>query len=331
MDTNIDCVFMIIGLGSMGRRRTRILKSLLPDARIVGVDGREDRRTQWSSEYQSRTYKTIEAVVKEYEIEAAFVCTSPESHHVVIRECLEKDFHVFSEINLVSDGYMENMQLAKDKGLVLFLSSTPMYKQEMRAVKEMIIKQEKPVFYRYHVGQYLPDWHPWETFKEFFVGNRRTNGCREIFAIEMPWLLDIFGDITEYHVMAGNTTGLDIDFSDSYLLQVKHVNGCCGSIAFDVTCRQAVRRLEAYNEELYLEWLGKPENLAVKNLQTEEMEYPCREKQYQVMEGYNELINEQGYVDEVINFLNVLSGRENSRYSFEKDCWLLEFLDKLGV
>lgn len=331
MDTNINCAFMIIGLGSMGRRRTRILKSLLPDARIIGVDGREDRRAQWSSKYQGRTYGTIEAAVKENEIEAAFVCTSPESHYAVIKGCLEKDFHVFSEINLVSDGYMENMQLAKDKGLVLFLSSTPMYKQEMRIIKEMIINQEKPVFYQYHVGQYLPDWHPWETFKEFFVGNRRTNGCREIFAIEMPWLLDIFGDITEYHVMAGNTTGLDIDFYDSYLLQVKHVNGSCGSIAFDVVCRQAVRRLEAYNEELYLEWLGKPENLAVKNLQTGAMEYPCREKFYRVMEGYNELINEQGYVDEVVNFLNVLSGGDAARYSFEKDYQLLEFFDKLGI
>lgn len=331
MDKNIKCAFIIIGLGSMGRRRTRILKSLLPGARIIGVDGREDRRVQWSDEYQAMTYETIEKAVIENKIWAAFVCTSPESHHAVIRECLEKDLHVFSEINLVSDGYMESMQLAKEKELVLFLSSTPMYKQEMRAVKEIITRQKKPIFYRYHVGQYLPDWHPWETFKEFFVGNRRTNGCREIFAIEMPWLLDIFGDITEYHVMAGNITGLDIDFCDSYLLQVKHVNGNCGSIAFDVACRQAVRRLEAYNEELYLEWFGKPENLAVKNLQTGEMEYPCREKLYQVMEGYNELINEQGYVDEVINFLNVLSGREEARYSFDKDYRLLKFLDKLGA
>lgn len=331
MDNNINCAFIIIGLGSMGRRRTRILKSLLPGVRIIGVDGREDRRVQWSDEYQGMTYETIEKAVIENKIWAAFVCTSPENHHAVIRECLEKDFHVFSEINLVSDGYMECMQLAKEKELVLFLSSTPMYKQEMRAVKEIITRQKKPVFYRYHVGQYLPDWHPWETFKEFFVGNRRTNGCREIFAIEMPWILDVFGDITEYHVMAGNITGLDIDFCDSYLLQVKHVNGSCGSIAFDVVCRQAVRRLEVYNEELYLEWFGKPENLAVKNLQTGRMEYPCREKLYQVMEGYNELINEQGYVDEVINFLNVLSGREEARYSFEKDYRLLEFLDKLGA
>ena len=61
------------------------------------------------------------------------------------------------------------------------------------------------------------------------------------------------------------------------------------------------------------------------------MEYPCREKLYQVMEGYNELINEQGYVDEVINFLNVLSGREEARYSFDKDYRLLKFLDKLGA
>ena len=38
------------------------------------------------------------------------------------------------------------------------------------------------------LGQYLPDWHPWESYKSFFVSNKKTNGCRELFAIELHGL-----------------------------------------------------------------------------------------------------------------------------------------------
>ena len=46
----------------------------------------------------------------------------------------------------------------------------------------------RPVNYIYHIGQYLPDWHPWENYKNFFVGDKRTGGVREIFGIDLPWL-----------------------------------------------------------------------------------------------------------------------------------------------
>ena len=37
-------------------------------------------------------------------------------HHRFIKECLQNNLHVFTEINLVADGYAENMALAKEKG-----------------------------------------------------------------------------------------------------------------------------------------------------------------------------------------------------------------------
>ena len=40
----------------------------------------------------------------------AFVCTSPLSHSAVISECIKKGLHIFTELNLVADGYLENIK-----------------------------------------------------------------------------------------------------------------------------------------------------------------------------------------------------------------------------
>ena len=37
---------LVIGLGSMGKRRIRLLRELYPDFKIFGVDGRADRRQE---------------------------------------------------------------------------------------------------------------------------------------------------------------------------------------------------------------------------------------------------------------------------------------------
>ena len=37
---------LIIGLGSMGKRRIRLIREMFPNYQIYGVDGREDRRKE---------------------------------------------------------------------------------------------------------------------------------------------------------------------------------------------------------------------------------------------------------------------------------------------
>ena len=64
------------------------------------------------SEIQSR----IAAAVAARHFDAAFVCTAPLTHAGNIGELLDAGLPVFTELNLVEDGYEENMALAREKG-----------------------------------------------------------------------------------------------------------------------------------------------------------------------------------------------------------------------
>lgn len=43
---------LVIGLGSMGKRRIRLIKDMYPEFEIYGVDGREDRRNEAKELFQ---------------------------------------------------------------------------------------------------------------------------------------------------------------------------------------------------------------------------------------------------------------------------------------
>ena len=190
---------VVVGLGSMGKRRIRLLRKIDSTIEIIGIDNNEDRRISVIQEYEITGVEDFQEV--KGDVDCAFICTSPQSHASIITECLERKWHVFTEINLVSDGYEKNVNLAKENGKVLFLSSTPLYKEEMRYIDKVVKRNAEQFAYSYHVGQYLPDWHPWDNLKDFFIGKKETNGCREIFAIELPWLQYTFGKIIAVQVV----------------------------------------------------------------------------------------------------------------------------------
>ena len=128
---------LVIGLGSMGKRRIRLIRDMYAEAVIYGVDGREDRRDEAKELFQIICFASIEEAVGRG-IEAAFVCTSPLSHNKIIKECLNNGWNVFTELNLVSDGYEENIALAEKKHCTLFLSSTFLYREEIQYIRQKI-------------------------------------------------------------------------------------------------------------------------------------------------------------------------------------------------
>jgi len=320
---------LVVGLGSMGRRRIRLLKKLISNVVIFGVDNSEIRRSTVESTMNIKTFLNLEDIFEQERIDCAFVCTSPISHAQIIKTCLSHEVHVFSEINLISEGYEENIELAKTVGKVLFLSSTFLYREEIKYIKNKVNLHNKPLNYLYHIGQYLPDWHPWEQISDFFVSDIRTNGCREIFAIELPWLVDTFGAIINIHTIKRSISELEINYPDSYLVALEHEDGHVGGLAVDIVSRRPVRDLEIYGEELYLKWLGSGDSLEELNIETKKMEKIQVYESLDLLKEYSDFVVENAYLEEIKLFFDVISGTANSIYSFEEDAVILDIIDRI--
>lgn len=319
---------LVIGLGSMGKRRIRLLREMYPMYNIYGVDKRKDRRDDSKRLFEIKTLLSLECISDKKSIDAAFVCTSPLSHYQIIRQCLENSWNVFTELNLVSTGYYENIKLAEKNKCTLFLSSTFLYREEIKYIKKNVDKIHK-WNYSYHIGQYLPDWHPWENFKDFFIGNKSTNGCREIMAIELPWLIKTFGEIVEFNVISDKITDLNVDYNDNYMIQFIHKNGNKGILIVDVVSPVAVRNFEVYTEQNYLSWKGTPESLYKYDNETKELKRVSLNEKMEHEKGYSSFITESAYRNEIQEFMEVMTKEKKMIYDFKDDFEILNLIDKL--
>lgn len=322
---------VVIGLGSMGKRRIRILRQLYSDVRICGVDAKEERRSECGDSFGISVYPSLDECLRERSPESAFVCAPPLTHAGIIRDCLLRGLHVFSEINLVVTGYEENIALAREKNRVLFLSSTPLYREEIKYITDRVKATKGTVNYSFHVGQYLPDWHPWDVLQDFFVSKKETNGCRELFAIELPWIFQAFGRVKRVEVMRKKATSLPIQYDDSYFVLLEHATGHHGVLIVDVVSREPVRHLEVFGEELYLSWDGTPETLREKDIERQQMKlvHSYTKEKIRHEEAYSSNIVENAYAAEVQSFFAVLAGKEQPAHSFDADMEILGLIDKI--
>lgn len=317
----------VVGLGSMGKRRIRLMQEIDPSLEILGIDGREDRRAEAKDLYGIETADSTEGLAAAG-VECAFVCTAPLSHNEIIRACLSQGLHVFTELNLVADGYEENQKLAEDKNVTLFLSSTFLYREETSYICRKVAG-EGNWNYVYHIGQYLPDWHPWESFQDFFVGNKRTNGCREIMAIELPWLTKAFGGVTKCTVTADKQSALPIDYKDNYMITLQHENGNKGVLVVDVVSPCAVRRFEGYKENQYIQWSGTPDTLLAYDAESKTLNPVVLQEQAEHKEGYRAFIVENAYRNEIKTFFAAVKGEAEPSYGFAQDAAVLQLIDQL--
>lgn len=318
---------LIIGYGSMGRRRIRLLKEIVPDIDLICVDLNRERLCQ-VKKAGLRGYSCLEEAL-EKKPDIAFVCTSPGNHAEILMDLAEAGIHIFTELNLTDRNYKKIIAKAKEKNVIVFMSSTMLYNKLIQKIDGFVKAADKPVIYIYHVGQYLPDWHPWEHYRDFFVGKKETNGVREIFAIQLPWIINTFGCIDSLHAERQKCTGLEIDFNDSIIVNFRHTNGNIGVFVADTVSRRANTSLEVIGEDLHLFWHGHYDDLSVFDKDEKKMKFVQVYDTVKHISGYSDNIIEEPYMDEIIDFLNVIKYGWTPRYSLEKDAYTLALIDEI--
>lgn len=294
---------------------------------IVGVNRSAERRAQAEKELGIKAYATLSEAIAEVKPQAAFICTAPASHGPTVLECIDAGLHVFMEINLLGGWYAEASAKAMKRGVKLFISSTPVYRREMRYVADVV--RGEPVNYLFHCGQYLPDWHPWEDYHGFFAAKKETNGCREILCVELPWIEKAFGKIESVQVMSGKLTSLDIDFPDHYMISIKHKGGSKGMYCQDIVSRKGLRRLEVFSEKLHVFWEGTPDSLSTYDLGTKSLKPVMLYDDVVQDARYNANIIENAYADEIRAFFDYVQKGIVPPYTFEEDAHTLSVVDEI--
>ena len=168
---------LIIGLGSMGKRRVRNLQSL-GIKNIIGFDKREDRRVESAEKYGINVVNSFEEAMANFKIDAFVISLPPDIHHIYMKIAIKSSIPAFIEASVVDTAFEAMIAESKEKGICLAPSCTMFFHPAIKKIAKIVKNGDLGIIsnFLYHSGQYLPDWHTYEDVSEFYVSNKNTGG-----------------------------------------------------------------------------------------------------------------------------------------------------------
>lgn len=318
---------VVIGLGSMGKRRVRCLQALgVKD--IVGVDLRADRREEAAQRYGVRVEADLGQLWSTFAPDVAIISLPPKGHVAAMLACIEHRVPFFVEASVVDDGLVEVVERVRQTRLVAAPSTTlhfhPAIAEVARIVRSGRLGKVSNVML--HSGQFLPDWHTYEPVSDYYVSDPVTGGAREIVPFEMTWFTELFGFPRRVAGQFRKTIEIaGAEYIDDTYNGLLDYGTFLATITVDVVSRHATRRLTINGDKAQLAWSW--DDAAIKVFDGETAQWT--EFSYRMEEaepGYNKNIGENMYIDEIRAFLDAVAGKAAFPNTLEQDHRVLKLL-----
>lgn len=316
--------FLIVGLGSMGKRRIRNLKEIGINE-IIGFDTNLERGKEVSEKYNISTFSNFDNVLKE-KPNVMVISTPPDLHMEYAKIAIENKMHFFTEASVVTENMEMVIKKLEKTNLIGLPSCTMRYHPIVKTIFNLLTSNKigKPLAFQYHSGQYLPDWHPWEDYRTFYVSKKNTGACREIVPFELIWLTNIFGDLNSVFGIKGKISKLDTEIDDIYNVLLEFKNGIQGSMTVDVISRFPYRQIKILGEDgiIFADWYER------------EVKYYNNKKwiKINIDDGKpeeNYIHGEKPYIEEMSGFIKSIKMEIKQPYTFKDDLKILKILNSI--
>jgi len=228
---------LCIGAGSMGRRRLRDV-TYLDAGEVILHEAVADRCRQVAEAFGIRGTTDLDAAFAENPA-VVLISTPPTAHDAAVRRVLASKLHLFAEVPFVMDaGLMREIaSAASNYPAVLGISHTLRYYPPYRIIHDLLHEGAigKPLYFEYSLGNHLADWHPYESYKNFYGSDARLGGAgfdmilHEFAAIQW-WM----GPIRSVLARLDKVSGLEINGPDEHDVLLKFANGARGFFHDDV-------------------------------------------------------------------------------------------------
>jgi len=206
--------FLVIGLGSMGRRRIRCLQRLgFKD--VIGFDPKESRRIEAREKHGIVTADDW-ALVRSTPVDAWIISTPPDTHVAYGLEATERNTAFFAEAGVPDPQTGELIARLKKSGVTGAPSCTMRYYPGPRRIKQLVAGAAvgRPLAFTYQV----------------------------------------FGPVGRLSCLKGRVSDLDTNVDDVYQILLRFERNLIGHLMVDVVARPAVRVFRLIGTVGTLEW-----------------------------------------------------------------------------
>lgn len=305
--------FLVVGLGSMGKRRVRNLLALGFDE-IYGFDIRKDRLNESKKKYGIQVFSDLKSAISK-KPDMMIISTSPDTHLNYVKHAVKNKIPFFTEVNTEPEHIEKIISLKRRAKIVGISSMTMRFHPAIKVIQNCIDKKKLGRIYllNYHSGENLEDWHPWETVQDYYVKSTATGGGRDQAVFELEWIFWLFGMPKEVFAKTSKLSQTKARIFDTYQMTFNLENVPIANVLVDVIQRPPNRILRVVLEHGVILWDWISGLVRIYDSRTDKWEESHDGSGYK---GFNV---EEMYQDEMRSVVRSVKEKKNLVSTFEHE------------
>ena len=231
----------VFGSGSIGLRHLNNLIKLKKELKISSIYSYDTKnKKKFLGESKKFTFtQNLKIAAKNCDV--AFICVPTNLHNQTIRKILKyTKCHFYIEKPLSSEikNCLETLnkikKIKKKVGVGYMLVNHPIILKVQSLIKQKTIG--KIIFAKAECGFYLPNWHPWEDYRKFYMAHKNQGGGVLLdTSHEINYLQRLFGKVKSIQGIVGKFSNLEITSDDLTLSILKFKkNNVIGHVHLDL-------------------------------------------------------------------------------------------------
>ena len=231
----------VFGSGSIGLRHLNNLIKLKKELKISSIYSYDTKNKKKFLGESKKFIFTQNLKIAAKNCDVAFICVPTNLHNQTIRKILKyTKCHFYIEKPLSSEikNCLETLnkikKIKKKVGVGYMLVNHPIILKVQSLIKQKTIG--KIIFAKAECGFYLPNWHPWEDYRKFYMAHKNQGGGVLLdTSHEINYLQRLFGKVKSIQGIVGKFSNLEITSDDLTLSILKFKkNNVIGHVHLDL-------------------------------------------------------------------------------------------------
>ncbi len=258
---------LIVGTGSIGRRHVDNFSKFVNEIDIVDV--REDRIEEAKSKFKiNKSFKDYNEAIDSNKYDSIIITAPPHLHLPIADKAVNKNNNIFIEkpLGMNVEGWDQIAKECNQKKLINYVAYCHRHINYTQKFKSIIDSGKIGKIFNIVIrwGSYLPDWHPWEDYRTFYMAKKDQGGgalLDESHGIDL--LRFIFGEVDEVFAVVDQISNLEISADDHAFLTLRLKNKSLAQISFDLNARYTFCKIEATGENGTAIWDRVEHNIKI--------------------------------------------------------------------
>lgn len=250
----------VVGGGSIGKRHIGNLLELgCEPGQIVAVDPRADRRDEIGARFGLPERVADISDIAPERVDVALI-TSPTALHIEHALYFARTGATLLVEKPLDAGLerIDELERAVEAGGNRLLVAYPFrFSDAALKLRELLSRRAigRPLYFRGEFSEYLPEWHPWEDYRDFYMAKASLGGGS---LLDQSHILDLahwlLGPAESVFAFNGRVSDLEVETDDLAEMQVRFASGVIASIHQDMFGRRHRKRLEIMGSDGNLVW-----------------------------------------------------------------------------